>query len=379
MKLIIGADIVPTTSNLKCFEEGKVNRLSDDQLRNLLSLSSYNIFNLETPLCDTHTPIDKCGPCLCASSKSVNGYKALNIDLLTLANNHILDQGMQGLKSTMDLLNTNSIDYVGVGNDLQNAAIPKIVDVEGKRIGIYACSEHEFSVAGKNRMGANVFDPLVSFDHVNSLKDKCDYVIVLFHGGKEHFRYPSPNLQRICHKFVENGASIVVCQHSHCIGCMEEFLGKTIVYGQGNFLFDGSDSEFWKTGLLICIEDGFQIKYVPIVKNNQSVRVADEVEARAILDDFYKRSNEITSDEFVERNYAEFASRNYYECLLRISSLKYSFAMKVLNKLTKGKFIRFLIDNKYNRKKLLVLKNTIECEAWVELLMQGLNGRLNND
>ena len=52
---------------------------------------------------------------------------------------------------------------------------------------------------------------------------------------------------------VEKGVDLVICQHSHCIGCLEEYEESTIVYGQGNFIFDYSDSEFWESSLLIRI------------------------------------------------------------------------------------------------------------------------------
>ena len=68
----------------------------------------------------------------------------------------------------------------------------------------------------------------------------CNSII---NGGKEHYRYPSPDLQKICRKFIDKGADLVVCQHSHCIGCEEKYNHGTIVYGQWNFLFDRSNIE----------------------------------------------------------------------------------------------------------------------------------------
>ena len=127
---------------------------------------------------------------------------------------------------------------LGVGENKTISAKPFVLSVSNKKIGVYACTEHEFSIAEDNKPGANPFDPLESFDHVSNLKKDCDYVIVLYHGGKEHYRYPSPMLQRVCRKFVEKGAGLVICQHSHCIGCEEKYLDGTIVYGQGNFIFN---------------------------------------------------------------------------------------------------------------------------------------------
>ena len=258
MKILIGADFVPTKSNFSQFESGDVKELFGSKLCDKIKSSDYRIFNLEIPLTDEEHPIPKCGPNLIAPTECVAGYKAAGVDLLTLANNHILDQDQQGLESTIQVLNRAGIDYTGVGSTPDEAAKPYIFTCNGKNIGVYACAEHEFSIVTEHSAGANPIDLLESPDHVAKLKEQCDYVIVLYHGGKEHYRYPSPNLQKVCRKLVEKGADLVVCQHSHCIGCEEKYQGGTIVYGQGNFLFDDDDSEFWKTSLLISIGDAFK-------------------------------------------------------------------------------------------------------------------------
>ena len=276
MKLIIGADFVPTASNMEYFESGELKYLFDGKLINYLSEPSFKIFNLEMPLTDIVSPIKKNGPALRASLKTINLYKKLGVNLVTLANNHIMDQGMQGLESTMSALDAADILHIGAGNNLHSAAQAYRFMFGKYIIGIYACTEHEFSIADDTMPGANPFDPLESYDYINALKNDCDYIIVLYHGGKEHYRYPSPDLQRYCRKFVDKGADLVVCQHSHCIGCMEKFKGGTIVYGQGNFLFDYSESEYWKTGMLIEIDNHFHIRYVPVVKNGPSVHMAEK-------------------------------------------------------------------------------------------------------
>ena len=133
MKILIGADLVPTDSNIELFATGNVEELVGRDLLHMLNNSeNYNVFNLEVPLCDTAAPISKCGPNLIAPTRTVVGYNALSVDLLTLANNHILDQDQQGLKSTQKVLEKNHINYLGVGDDLINAARPVIIDFAGK-------------------------------------------------------------------------------------------------------------------------------------------------------------------------------------------------------------------------------------------------------
>jgi len=169
------------------------------------------IFNLEAPITDELNPISKCGPNLIAPTSTIKGIKALNPSLITLANNHILDQGVRGLNSTRDILNSNDIPFVGVGDNLTAASKPYILQRDNLKIGVYACAEHEFSIATDTSPGANPFDPLESLDHIQDLKSMCDYVIVLYHGGKEHYRYPSPYLQKVCRKMVQKGADLIVC------------------------------------------------------------------------------------------------------------------------------------------------------------------------
>ena len=224
-----------------------------------------------------------------------------------------------------------------------------------------------------NAPGANPFDPLESLDHIAALKAQCDFCIVLHHGGKEHYRYPSPNLQKVCRKMVEKGADLVVCQHSHCIGCEEKYQNGTIVYGQGNFLFDLSESEFWQSGMLVQIGDDFEISYVPLVKQGNGVRLADDAQSKAILDAFHQRSEEIRQDGFVETRYTEFAEtmRNHY--LFTISGIRRGFVYRVANKLSGHRLGNWLLKRKYSKAKRLVLKNFVECEAHRELLLKGLD------
>lgn len=369
MNIIIGADLVPTKSNIELFEKGDVNTLLGSDLIDIIHSADYRIFNLEIPLVNENSPIKKCGPNLIASTKCISAYKAMKIDLLTLANNHILDQGSKGLESSISTLKQAGISYVGVGNSIKEASRPKIISCEGKKIGVYACVEHEFTVATENESGANPVDLLETPDHIIELKKQCDYVIVLYHGGKEQYRYPSPNLQKICRKLVEKGADLVVCQHSHCIGCKEEYKQGTIVYGQGNFLFDDEENEYWQTSLLIMISDDFKIKYLPLKKNKSTVRLAKGDEAENILEQFNLRSEEILDPEKVNQHYDELAIyyKNFY--LLSVMKIKRGLLYRIINKLSNGLVEKTIINAVYNSKYRYTLRNYVECESHNELLL----------
>lgn len=376
MKIIIGADLVPTESNFSLFNNGNAKSLLGEELFDVLKTADFRVFNLEVPLSDKKSEIKKCGPCLIAPTKTVKGYSALGVDLLTLANNHILDQGKDGLVSTLLTLKEQGIDCFGAGSNLEQASKPYILSLGSKKIGFYACAEHEFSIATGNSFGANPFEILESYDHVSALKEKCDYVIVLYHGGKEQYRYPSPNLQRYCRKFIEKGADLIICQHSHCIGCYEDYSGGKVIYGQGNFLFDLNENEFWNSGLLLQLDENFSLEYIPIVKEKNGVRLANTQQAKRIIDDFEKRSREIKDPQFVVETYKKYSLSqlpSYYS--RSIANIRRNLFFKVVNKITKGK----ILEKCFTETDSLSIINMIECEAHRELFVEGLRSRTNEN
>ena len=372
MRILIGADIVPTLSNQQYFEEEQMEKIVDSRLFELLKKADYRVFNLEVPLTDKSMPIEKAGPNLIASVKSAVGLKQLGINFLTLANNHILDQGEQGLWSTMEQLDKNKISYAGVGHTYAEAAKSHIVEMEGKKIGFYCCAEHEFSIVSAKQAGANPFDPLESLDHIVALRAQCDYVICLYHGGKEHYRYPSPNLQKTCRKIVEKGADLVICQHTHCIGCEEKWQEGTIVYGQGNFLFDHSESEFWQTSVLVSVDTNTKkIEYIPLRKNGKGVRLAVEDDATKILTEMMQRSEEIKKEDFIEKQYRAFALQIRELYLKTGDPIATSFAFRVVNKLLRHKLMPWYLDRKLKKNRQFLI-NFVECEAHREVYMNGI-------
>lgn len=366
MEIIIGADIVPTGSNLSLFESGDIDALIGKELHSILDKADVRIFNLEIPLCDTQAPIAKNGPNLISPTAAVRGIKALDPSLLTLANNHILDQGEQGLRSTQKVLSQNKIPFTGIGSNVLEAGSAYIINCGPVKIGVYACTDNEFTIAKTGSAGANPFDPLESPDHIVELKQKCDYVIVLYHGGKEFYRYPSPYLQKVCRKLAQKGADLILCQHSHCIGCFEKYLKSTIVYGQGNFLFDGSEGEYWQTSLLVKVSfNPTGTEYIPIKKAGNGVRLAEGKAAEEILKMFYQRSYDILQDGFVEKKYQEFAAENHLQYIRQFAGFG-----KWMNRIDQQLLKGLIIRRKYSRKQLLALQNYIECDAHRELLIR---------
>lgn len=305
----IGADFIQTDRNKDAFEQGDLERLFGAEVTKYLKEFDLRIFNLEAPLTDSYDKLSKAGgPNIHSSEKSIYAYKELTPLVLSGANNHIYDYREEGIQTTKRLLRENNIMHVGFGENQEEAGDVLYVVVGGIRIGIYSVAENEFTIATDKKGGANGYDPLTTYDVIRNAKGKCDYLIVLFHGGRENYRYPSPNLQRVCRKMVECGGNLIVCQHSHCIGAYEVKGNATIIYGQGNFLFDYANIEAWRTSILLeIIFNGNEgnVYAVPMLNEKGSTFFAD-VEADDIFNGLLERSEQIKDVEFVKRKWLEF-------------------------------------------------------------------------
>lgn len=325
MKLLIGADVVPTSQSERYFLSGDTQELFSD-VCDLISDADRTVINLECALTEADTPIKKIGPNIKASPKCADALKKLGITDVALSNNHTFDYGVRGLRDTVDALTRAGLPYTGIGENDTDSRKPYILRQDGKRIGIINVCEHEYTYALPDRMGANPFDPFLTMHDIRALRPQVELLVVLYHGGKEYCRYPSPRLRALCREMVECGADAVITQHSHCIGCYEEYNGAHIVYGQGNLHFCWSDfPECWYTGLLIELTDrasgGFDIGFHPTVCGEHTTELAKGETAREIMDAFSKRSEELKNGKWLDgwRAFCESVSGTYKKAICGIT------------------------------------------------------------
>ncbi|TJX13646.1 CapA family protein [Tissierella creatinini] len=366
MNIVICGDICPTTNNYKEF----INEQSDvlfGKTKDFITNADFAIANLECPLIDNGTPIFKSGPSLKAPSKSIATIKQVGFDAVSIANNHIMDYGEEGLNNTVRLCNDFSLLTVGAGLNSLEAAKPLYYEKNNVKVGIISYTDNEFGVSTLTEAGSNGLDLLYSFDNISNIKNKCDYLIILYHSGTEHYPYPSPQLQCRCRKMVESGANLVVCQHSHCIGTIETYDNSTIIYGQGNFLFSRNNkSKKWNTGIIIELElDEFKngtLRYLPTIIDEIGVDFATESEKEEVLIQIRNRSNEVANTNVLHKYWIQYCnniSTTYWSFLLGHSKLK-----RIFNKVFKNIAIRI----NYNNNKALLTHNIIRCESHREIL-----------
>ncbi len=297
MRISIGGDISVHNDFSKYFRLEETKNIFGDVI-DVMKSADRTIVNLECAITDKDTEIKKFGPCLKAPFGLGDVLKAAGATDCVLSNNHIFDFGKTGLSDTISDLKKAGLNYTGIGENDIDARKNLIIEKDGIKVCIIAVCEHEYSYALSDRCGARAYDPYDTNDDIQEAKKNADYVVVIYHGGKEYCRYPSPRLMKACRSMTKHGADVVLCQHSHCIGCYEEYKGAHILYGQGNFLFPYPDiseksRDRWSTGLLVVLDfsEKCKIEFLPTILDGYGINLAKGGEKKRLLSELAARSS----------------------------------------------------------------------------------------
>jgi len=199
-------------------------------------LGNYFIFNLEAPISKRGTPFKNKVNLRLEKSfifESFGSYPKA----VCLANNHIMDYGIEAFNDTLEFLASNSIKYFGAGNKSNNYNNPYILEFGDKRIAIlgYACESTHFSYTDGTKPANLIVENVIK--DIKEAKKNSDYTIIQFHWGDEEIPFPKFSDVETAHRCIEAGADLIIGHHAHVIQSHEIYKGKHIFYGIGNFIF----------------------------------------------------------------------------------------------------------------------------------------------
>jgi poly-gamma-glutamate synthesis protein (capsule biosynthesis protein) len=194
-----------------------------ENVKSIFEASDLAVVNMEGTLTTQDTRQDK----QFAFRAPLEYVKVLTlggIDAVTIANNHTYDYGQISFEETVDTLRNNNI--LVFGNDLVTTA-----DIKGIKIGLVGAYAPDDTLGDPDQMRTNI---------ATLRNEGAQIVVVFYHWGVERTYEPSSNQITLGHSAIDAGADLVVGSHVHCIQTIEEYNGKNIVYGLGNFSFGGN-------------------------------------------------------------------------------------------------------------------------------------------
>lgn len=216
--------------------------------------SDFAFGNLETPLIEgrgiaTNEMVFRSDPAYATILRD-SGFS-----VLSLANNHTLNFGVQGLERTFDVLGGAGVAFIGAGKTTGEAYVPAILERGGLRFAFLAYNDSDVvpasSFASDERAGTAKMDIQRMVADVESAKREADFVIVSMHAGHEYTLEPSERQRDFARAAIDAGAELVIGHHPHVVQRAEVYEGKYIFYSLGNFVFDQMWSQETREGLVL--------------------------------------------------------------------------------------------------------------------------------
>jgi poly-gamma-glutamate capsule biosynthesis protein CapA/YwtB (metallophosphatase superfamily) len=275
MKILIAGDYCPIGRTAQLLKDKHYSELFNG-FEKIIANVDYTIVNFECPITQSNDKIDKTGPNI--KTEDINSLRALKyagFNLLTLANNHIQDYGGQGVLDTMKYAKQEGFDLVGAGENKNTAAIPFIKVIKGIRVGFINIAENEFCAAENNLPGANTFDFIDNTYTIKKLRGEVDKIVLIYHGGREHYQLPTPEQRKRLRYFIDCGVDAIVAHHTHCFSGYEYYQNKPIVYSLGNFIFDYKSKYqkgLWTEGMSVILSleaDDFKVELIPYLQGRK--------------------------------------------------------------------------------------------------------------
>lgn len=258
---------------------------SFDKIRSLISEGDFNICNFEAAISkDTNQYLKQRKPFVLHASEehTVAALKQEGIHLVTLANNHLMDCGLKGLKNTIHSFNQSFISTIGANLNQERAEKPFIINKDGEKIAIFNAywyrrpmyREFDFYAIG-NQPGVACINPML-YEKINEFKSKYAMkVIVICHWGAD-FQRTSTKQREYAQAISDAGADLIIGHGAHLMQNIEKIGNTTVIYSIGNGVFN-SNGEYDKrfvppysfiAQLELHHNKNSKLKLYPILGNN---------------------------------------------------------------------------------------------------------------
>ena len=295
--------------------------------------------------------------------------------MVTTANNHILDYGEKGIKDTLSVLESLGISYVGSGKNLHEAGLPFILEQSEMKIGILNFAENEFNSAGYSSYGSNPVNPISNYYAIKRLKEQVNFIIVIAHGGREHYQLPTPKLRERYRFYVDSGADLVVGHHTHCVSGYEKWNGKYIFYSLGNFIFDFKEryrKGIWTIGMALHLKiskSEVDFNLIPFEQGKSECPTLKLITGNN-LNEFNKGIENLNRIIINDRLFFD-----TWERQLKKEKTNYMADLTIQNRYVRAAMARKIIPflNFHDKGHLLLLSNLLRCEAHNEIMTSVLN------
>lgn len=267
--------------------------LSD--VKQVLTSSDVAMANFESPMSENGTRENDKQFAFRANPQNVNVLTEGGINVVALANNHILDFGTEALLDTFKFLKASNIRYAGAGENAETAYAPVYIDKNGVRTA-FLSSSHVIPFLtwhpGDKKPGVSAtYDPARVLSEIAKAKKNADIIVIYLHWGEEMKQMPENYQKSLARMYIDNGADIVIGSHPHVLQGLEFYKGKVIAYSLGNFIFTNQKMDTMILNVEIKDKKISKVQVVPSrIENFRPVLINDPAESKL----YYSKLNDIS-------------------------------------------------------------------------------------
>lgn len=207
------------------------------ELKSTLHNADLVFANLEANFSNRGTPLDKI-PVFRLDPAAFQVVKDANIKVVTLANNHMFDYGVNAFSDTVKLLESSGIMCFGAGLTMEQAKQPRVLDIKGIKFGFIGFRDNEGKSYDDNGVATPQFIKEDVIKAIKELRPSVDVLILSLHIGWEYQFTPSPKDVSLCRNFIDEGVDIILGHHPHYPQGIEKHNNGLIAYSLGNFIWD---------------------------------------------------------------------------------------------------------------------------------------------
>ena len=271
LSIVMTGDILLDRGVRRVIEKRGVDHLFSTEVDAVFRSAQVVVGNLECPATKINAPVQKFY-IFRADPEWLQALKRHGITHLNLANNHSIDQGRKGLLDTKQNIVKAGMVPIGAGRNMKEAAEPVLLAKHPRKVWLLAslrlALENYAYLPDKPCVSQEPMDSLLRRVQRLRKADPTAVIIVSLHWGGEHTLKPVPSQRHEAHMLIRAGADVLVCHHTHTLQTVEEFMGHSIYYSIGNFIFVPKkpiNSEACIVRLKIAKgKDGLKVETIPI-------------------------------------------------------------------------------------------------------------------
>lgn len=285
-------DVMFSDHYTSAYDQYGISAVADDKMLSAMRDSDLFMLNEEFPFSLQGEAMEDKQYTFRTDPRYVSIFQDLGVDMVSVANNHALDFGMDAFCDTLDTLKQAEISCIGGGYNITEASAPATCEVKGQTFAVFAATRvspsYDWYATDSQPGMFQTYDPSRLNAAITEADGQYDHVIVFVHWGIERNEYPEDYQRALAKGYIDAGADLVLGCHPHILQGFEYYKDVPIVYSLGNYLFGSRDGDTLLLQAVFSDDGAMEIRLLPCRRQNGILSAIEDPSA------LYRRLTELS-------------------------------------------------------------------------------------